>query len=104
MGVLIDSEKCIGCGKCRNICPGNIIKTDALGKAFLKKPGDCWSCTSCMKECPVSAIFLSLPVEMGGRGAKLSVEKTGQNIRWTVTRNNEELKDILTKSDEANKY
>ena len=26
MGVIIDSSKCVCCGKCVDICPGNIIR------------------------------------------------------------------------------
>ena len=35
MGVVIDQNKCRGCRKCINICPGNIIRINDSGKAYL---------------------------------------------------------------------
>ena len=104
MGVIIDPSKCIGCGKCGNVCPGNLIGTDEEGKAYLKKAKSCWSCASCMKECPVSAICLTLSVEMGGKGSKLYVSKDGRKIRWSVVKDNNTEKIITTNPEEANKY
>ena len=34
MSIVIDKSKCIGCKRCRNVCPGSLIKTDENGKAF----------------------------------------------------------------------
>ena len=36
MSILIDREKCIGCGSCREVCPGTLIKLDDEGKAYIK--------------------------------------------------------------------
>ena len=104
MAILIDKNKCIGCGKCRSICPGNLIRSDSSGKAVLQKPESCWSCASCLKECPVSAISLYLPPEMDGRGAGLSLLRTGKEIRWEIKRKEEELAVLVTRADEANRY
>lgn len=59
MSIVIDKSKCIGCKRCRNVCPGSLIKTDENGKAYIKYPKDCWGCTSCIKECPAYAISFS---------------------------------------------
>ena len=48
MSISIDKDKCIGCGKCRNVCPGTLIKMDENKKAYIKYPKDCWGCTSCI--------------------------------------------------------
>ena len=72
MSIRIDSETCVGCGACSEICPGSLIKLDATGKAFIKYPKDCWGCTSCVKECPVFAIRFYLGADMGGRGGRVS--------------------------------
>ena len=85
MGVVIDQNKCRGCRKCINICPGNIIRINDSGKAYLKRKEDCWSCVSCVKECPVSAIELKL-------------------TEWTITRGNGDKKVIITDTAEANNY
>ena len=36
MSISIDKDKCIGCGKCRNVCPGTLIKMDENKKAYIK--------------------------------------------------------------------
>ncbi len=41
MSIVIDKSKCIGCKRCRNVCPGSLIKTDENGKAYIKYPKDC---------------------------------------------------------------
>lgn len=49
MSIQINKLKCVGCGKCIEACPGNLIKKDIDGKAFIKHVKDCWGCTSCLK-------------------------------------------------------
>lgn len=104
MGIHIDRSKCISCGRCRDVCPGNLLRTDETGKAGIRKPGDCWSCASCVKECPVSAISLVLGPEMDGRGAMLSVSAEGKTLSWSVTRNGTTIDTLITNAEEANKY
>ena len=51
----IDTNKCIGCGKCEKLCPLSNIKTEN-GKAI---PGNkCTMCYRCINHCPVQAITL----------------------------------------------
>ncbi|MEW6264365.1 MAG: electron transfer flavoprotein subunit alpha [Thermodesulfobacteriota bacterium] len=58
MAVLIDSEKCTGCGLCRKNCPyGAIEITD---KKAVVGPR-CTSCGACLEPCPVAAIVTDLP-------------------------------------------
>lgn len=38
MSIVIDKSRCIGCKKCRNVCPGSLIKTDENGKAYTNIP------------------------------------------------------------------
>ncbi|MBP5324363.1 MAG: 4Fe-4S binding protein, partial [Pseudobutyrivibrio sp.] len=45
MSIKINQDKCIGCRKCIEACPGNLIKLDNK-KAFIKRERDCWGCTS----------------------------------------------------------
>ena len=68
---VIDQDKCIKCGKCKNICPYdavchkerpcksacgvNAIKSDKFGRACIDKD-NCVSCGMCMVSCPFGAI------------------------------------------------
>ena len=68
----IDKEKCIGCGKCANECPKNIIslipdKRYAVIKCMSKDKGvvvknyceaGCIACRICEKKCPKEAIAI----------------------------------------------
>lgn len=47
------SEKCIGCGKCKKICPTKNIHFEG---ATAKIGGNCVSCYACYHVCPVDAI------------------------------------------------
>jgi MinD superfamily P-loop ATPase len=55
------SEKCVGCGRCREVCnfdavwlddPGN----DIVGKTYTIDPVSCEGCGVCVRFCPVDAI------------------------------------------------
>ncbi|MGN0577695.1 MAG: 4Fe-4S binding protein, partial [Ruminiclostridium sp.] len=34
MSIAIDKAKCVGCGRCHEVCPGTLIKLDENGKAY----------------------------------------------------------------------
>lgn len=36
MSIAINKQKCVGCGRCQNVCPGSLIKIDESGKAYIK--------------------------------------------------------------------
>lgn len=54
MGLLIDREKCIGCGACAAQCPFGALALDAEGKAQANEA--CTACGSCTEACPVGAL------------------------------------------------
>ena len=70
----VNIEKCIGCGKCVKVCPGDIISINKLRKATISNFTEfgwngCWQCEHCLAVCPVGAISIfgylpenSLPV------------------------------------------
>lgn len=71
---IVDTEKCVGCGKCVKVCPGGILSLNQAKKAEIadfKEFGwnGCWKCEHCLAVCPTGAISIfghrpenSLPV------------------------------------------
>ena len=57
----IDSEKCIGCGACAQVCSSDAINvSDENGKRIIKvNYGHCSFCAFCQDECPTEAIKLT---------------------------------------------
>lgn len=104
MSIAIDKSKCIGCGKCRMVCPGSLIKQDENGKAFIKYPKDCWGCTSCVKECPVHAVRFYLGADIGGMGSLVHTESMGDILRWVIEKSDGEISEIDINRKESNKY
>ncbi len=57
----IVTEKCIGCGKCKELCKFNAINfdgpaNDTVGKTFTVDPISCEGCKVCVEFCPADAI------------------------------------------------
>jgi len=56
MTIIIDAEKCVGCGACAAISPGS-FKLGEDGKAQVKKRGNpAEDCKLAIQTCPVGAI------------------------------------------------
>ena len=87
MSIRIEAAQCIGCGRCTEVCPGNLLRLDdAERKAVMLHPQDCWGCTACLKECPAGAIRYFLGADLGGQGSTLSVWESGGVNHWRITR------------------
>ena len=61
----VDLEKCVGCGLCLNVCPGNMVGGDVLrmeaGHPVMVDQvrfgwQGCWRCQHCLAVCPTRAI------------------------------------------------
>lgn len=57
----IVTEKCIGCGKCQEVCRFNAVNfngpaNDIVAKTFTVDPISCESCKVCVEFCPAGAI------------------------------------------------
>ena len=104
MSIAIDAKQCVGCGKCRMVCPGSLIHMNQDGKAFIKYPKDCWGCTSCIKECRHDAIRFFLGADVGGRGASMVVSEKPDISTWTVEKSDGTKITIQVNKKDANKY
>ncbi|MDF7670516.1 RnfABCDGE type electron transport complex subunit B [Orbaceae bacterium ESL0721] len=68
MKAFIDEENCIGCGKCRRVCPTDaIIGSKQLMHTII--PAWCTACNNCINTCPTDCITLST------LGVKLSADE-----------------------------
>ncbi|MFW6022990.1 MAG: 4Fe-4S binding protein [Halanaerobiaceae bacterium] len=88
MTIRINHKACNGCpdreeGRCERICPGNLIER-INGKAVIEHKSDCWDCAACVKACPVNAIQIYLPEEIGGQGGNLLAHVREDEIVWII--------------------
>ncbi len=56
--VVIDSQACIGCGNCVQVCPYSVF-TMSGGKAVVQNADACRLCGRCVRSCPAAAITLN---------------------------------------------
>lgn len=52
--VKCDKEKCVGCGKCKRVCPMDVDVTDNTRKR--KNGTECILCMECVRNCPKDAL------------------------------------------------
>lgn len=104
MSIQIQKERCIGCGRCEEVCPGNLIRLDESRTAHMRIPEDCWGCASCMKACPAGAIFLFLGADIGGRGSVMQAKQAKEEMIWTVTKADGSVITIPVRRSDANAY
>lgn len=86
MSVITDKDKCIGCQKCVDICPGNLLVLDPqTKKTFIRHPEDCWDCMACVKICPQQALETKLPYQLANYKASLKPTVYPDKIVWQLT-------------------
>ena len=103
MSIMIDRDKCVGCGRCTGVCPGDLIRLRDK-KALIDCPKECWGCSSCVKACPLGAICLYLGADIGGLGHTLFARDKGDELDWIFEDKNGESTVITVNKRDANKY
>jgi len=104
MSIRIAAEQCAACGKCRQVCPGNLLTADGAGKTVIRQPKDCWGCTSCLKECRYQAIQYYLGADMGGKGGCLYTRQEAESLHWVIQDPQGKTTEITVNKNQANAY
>lgn len=104
MSIRINNDKCISCGKCLEVCPGNLLAKDKNGKSFIRYPKECWGCAACVKECSVGAIQYYLGVDIGGNNGYLYTSSEKDYLSWHIIDKDGEKRTIQISKKESNKY
>ncbi len=104
MSIIIDPDKCKGCGLCTDVCPGSLIARKESGCAYIRYPKDCWGCASCIKECQFGAIALYLGADIGGMGSKMTVSTKPDTLTWNIKKRDGSTEQIVINKKESNKY
>ena len=59
--LVFDPEKCIGCGRCTEVCPHGVFDI-ADNRAYIVDKDSCMECGACSMNCPVEAIEVNAGV------------------------------------------
>ncbi|MGB5157966.1 MAG: ferredoxin [Desulfobacterales bacterium] len=54
----VDTEKCVGCGECVDVCPVDVYELQE-GKAVVVNEEECIGCESCVEVCEQGAITVT---------------------------------------------
>ena len=63
--LVLDEEKCIGCGMCTLVCPHGVLAMNGR-KAQIDDLDGCMECGACAKNCPANALSLTPGVGCAG--------------------------------------
>lgn len=69
--ITTNEDSCIGCGKCVEICPMNLLIVNE-GKVKSGNERNCIQCGLCMKECPTDTIYIR---KSFGNGIRIAIRE-----------------------------
>lgn len=104
MSIRINKDKCIGCTRCLNICPGNLIYKDEFNKAYIKYDDSCWGCAACLKECNFEAIEYYLDSDISKNNSFMTVKIKDEELVWSIKDIEGDVLEIKTSRKESNNY
>ncbi len=58
MKIIVDKDKCTGCGECKEACPKGAKIWNVEDKAMATNLRFCHVCTICASKCPEQAILV----------------------------------------------
>lgn len=65
MPPVLDPEKCVGCGRCVDVCPEDVyFGSQADERPKVSHPEFCFHCNLCVEECPYGALKLRIPLPL----------------------------------------
>jgi len=56
VNIVVDHDKCDGCGECISVCPEDVFELNEEGKSVPVNMENCSVCCSCVESCPNEAI------------------------------------------------
>ncbi len=55
-----DSARCVGCGRCLEVCPREVLALDRDRRVTLRSKDNCIECGACARNCPAQAISVTV--------------------------------------------
>jgi NAD-dependent dihydropyrimidine dehydrogenase PreA subunit len=56
---LVDTDRCISCDRCIDVCPTRVFDRGADGIPVIARHDSCQTCFQCEAYCPVDALFVA---------------------------------------------
>jgi NAD-dependent dihydropyrimidine dehydrogenase PreA subunit len=81
----IDETACLSCGKCAEVCPGDVLDFQPGRIPSIARQDDCQSCRQCSLHCSEDAIYVSLlgePLANPDKEAIIAAGRPGKYAAW----------------------
>lgn len=72
--VVVHDPACVGCGVCVDICPPDVLRLSAAGKAYPAYPHDCQACFLCVLSCSFAAVEVNVHLDSDARAALVALQ------------------------------